>query len=443
MIAMCAMSGLFYGYNLGVIAGAVLFIVDEFSLSSTFEDVVVSASLLGAMLGAIAGGKLADRFGRRRIVALAGLIGLSGALLASLSPIVETLVAGRVIVGISIGMLTCVTPLFIAELSPSNLRGRLGALFSVALTAGLLTSYFSDFAFRDSHLTWRWMFGVGIVPAMLLIATTLMLPESPRWLLARGPTDRARGVLRLIQGTQDVEAQVKAIQDGLSLKTGSWSDLISPLFRMALIAGVGLAVIRHATGVAIATFWAPELFQLAGFSDRSVDLLGTVGVGAIFLAFGLFGLWQVDRLGRRPLMIWGLLGMTIMMVVLALLFQLPNMTGWPGIVAVAAFLMFVAAFTAGPGVVVFLLISELLPLQIRALGTGIANFVLWGTYLFSTMSFPILIRLTGDSGAFLTYGMFSAAALLFVYFLIPETKGRSLEDIGAAWRHRNLAAQRD
>ena len=250
-------------------------------------------------------------------------------------------------------------------------------------------------------------------------------------------------MLRLIQGTQDVEDQIKAVHDGLAVQAGRWSDLISPLFRMALIAGIGLAVIRHATGVAIATFWAPELFQLAGFSDRSVDLLGTVGVGAIFLAFGLLGLWQVDRLGRRPLMIWSLLGMTVMMVVLALLFQLPNMSGWPGLLAVAAFLMFVAAFTAGPGVVVFLLISELLPLQIRALGTGVANFVLWGTYLFSTLSFPILIRLAGDSGTFLVYGMFSAAALLFVYFLIPETKGRSLEDIGAAWQHRKSTAPRE
>jgi len=431
---MCGVCGIFYGYNLGVIAGAVLFIVNDFHLSDGFEDAVVSASLAGAMLGAIAGGKLADRLGRRPTVALGGLIGFLGALLATLSPIVDLLVFGRIVIGFSIGMLTCVAPLFIAEISPSHLRGRLGALFSVALTVGLLTAFLSDYAFRDSQLTWRWMFGVGMVPAVLLILAVLILPESPRWLLVKGLKEKARDVLRLMQGTHDVDDQVTAIETGLAQQTGRWTDLLMPAFRLALIAGLGVAAIRHTTGVAIATFWAPELFRLAGFSSRSVDLMGTVGVGIVYVVFGLVGLWLVDRLGRRPLMLWGLAGMCVMLVMLAITFQLPNMTGWSGMLAVAAFLAFVMAFTAGPGVVVFLLVSELLPLRIRALGMGIANLILWGTYLISTLSFPILIGLVGDSGTFLVYGALCAVSFLFMHAFVPETKGRSLEEIEAAWR---------
>lgn len=432
--AMCAMSGLLYGYNLGVIAGAILFVVDRFALTDSLKDVAVSVSLLGAMVGAVVGGNLADRFGRRRIVALGAVIGLAGALLAALSTSFDLLLAGRLTAGLSIGILTCVTPLFIAELSPSHLRGRLGALFSVALTVGLLTSFFSDFAFRASEHGWRWMFAMGVAPAVLLIVISLALPESPRWLVVRGRIDQARDVLRRIVGAQRVEHDIAEIRSGLDTQTGKWSDLIKPAFKMALIAAIGLAAIRHATGAAIATFWAPELFQLAGFSSRSVELMGTVGVGVAYVVFGLTGLLLVDRLGRRPLMLFGLCGMGLMLFVLAGVFQLPSMTGLPGWIAVVAFLVFVAAFTMGPGVVVYLLISELLPLHIRALGMGLANLVLWGTYLFSTLSFPILIGLVGDSGTFITYGLLVVLSWMFVYKLVPETKGRSLEEIESYWR---------
>ncbi len=432
--AMCAMSGLLYGYNLGVIAGAILFVVDRFDLSDSWKDATVSASLLGAMIGAVLGGKLADAFGRRRIVVLGAAIGLAGALIAALASTFEVLFAGRLIAGLSIGILTCVTPLYVAELSPVRLRGRLGSLFSVALTAGLMTSFLSDFAFRDSDHGWRWMFAMGVAPAVLLIIATLALPESPRWLVVRDHIDKARDVLRRIAGTQNVDHDIAEIKEGLSAQTGRWSDLILPAFRLALIAGMGLAVIRHATGVAIATFWAPELFALAGFGDRSVELMGTVGVGAVYFIFGTIGLLLVDRVGRRPLMLVGLTGMGLMLFTLAAVFLLASLGGMASWVAVIAFLLFVAFFTAGPGVVVFLLISELLPLQIRALGTGLANLVLWGTYLLATLSFPILIGLVGDPGTFATYGLLVVASWVFVYKLIPETKGRSLEDIESHWR---------
>ncbi|MEM7144695.1 MAG: sugar porter family MFS transporter [Verrucomicrobiota bacterium] len=434
IVAMCVTSGLLYGYNLGVVAGAILFVVDDFHLSGFFKDAVVSASLLGAMFGAITGGKLADRFGRRRIVMLGAIIGALGAACAACSPNPAALLTSRIIVGISIGTLTCVTPLFIAEISPSQLRGRLGSLFSVALTCGLLSAYLSDFSLRGVDHDWRWMFALGIVPASLLVIVLIALPESPRWLVAHNRINQARSILQRIAGSPDVDADLNQIQAALTNQKSRWTDLVSPLYRKALLAGVGVAVTRHATGVAIATFWAPQIFKIAGFGSRSVELLGTVGVGLAFVVFGLVGLWLVDRLGRRPLMLGGLLGMVLALATLALLFRSPEMSGASGKLAVVAFMIFVAAFTAGPGVVVFLLVSEILPLQIRALGMGIANVALWGIYLLSTMTFPMLLSVAGDSGAFLSYAAIGTLAWLFIFFVIPETKGRTLEDIEAEWR---------
>lgn len=433
---MCALSGVLYGYNLGVIAGAILFIVEDFRLSPTLKEVAISASLFGAMFGAIAGGKLADWIGRRQTIIWGSAIGMIAALVGSLSTDIWLLITHRVFVGFSFGMLACVTPLFVAEVSPSNLRGRLGALFSVALMVGLLLSYISDFVFSGSPLGWRWMFLLGLAPAIPLIATMLFLPESPRWQLARGAVEKAKDGIRRLQGSQNVENAVATLQAGLAAPKGGFSDLVNPMFKMALIAGVGLAVIRQGTGVAISTFCSPELFQLAGFNSTTVDLLGTVGVGIVYVVMTLVALWLVDRSGRRPLMLVGLAGMVVGFALLFIVLQMPHTTGAVGWIAVFGLMLFVASFAVGPGAVVFLLISEIYPQQIRGLGMGIANFALWGAYLLSTLTFPILLQLMGKSGPFLIYTLLGVAAWLFVFKLIPETKGRSLEEIQATWRRK-------
>lgn len=433
--AMCAASGVLYGYNLGVIAGAILFIVEDFGLSATLKEVAISASLFGAMFGAIAGGKLADWVGRRRTIIGGAALGMFAALVGSLSTDIWLLITHRVFVGFSFGMLACVTPLFVAEVSPNDLRGRLGALFSVALMVGLLCSYLADFVFSGSPLGWRWMFLLGLAPALPLIAAMLFLPESPRWLLARGAVEKATNGIRMLRGGGNVTAEVTALQASFAAPKGGFSDLANPMFKMALIAGVGLAVIRQGTGVAISTFCSPELFALAGFDSTTVDLLGTVGVGVVYVVMTLVALWLVDKLGRRPLMLSGLSGMIAGFAVLFIVMQLPNTSELTGWFAVAGLLLFVAAFAVGPGAVVFLLISEIFPQQIRGVGMGIANFALWGAYLLSAMTFPVLLDLTGKSGPFLIYALLGAAAWLFVYKLVPETKGRSLEEIQSRWQH--------
>ncbi len=434
--AMCAASGMLYGYNLGVIAGAILFIVEDFGLSATMKEAAISASLFGAMFGALAGGKLADWIGRRNTIVAGAVLGMAAVLVGAGSTDIWLVILHRVGVGFSFGMLACVTPLFVAEVSPNDLRGRLGAMFSVSLMIGLLCSYLTDFAFSGSSSGWRWMFLVGLAPAVPLIAAMLLLPESPRWLIARGAVEKATESLRALRGGEDVAAHLSALQAGLAAPKGGFSDLANPLLKMALLAGVGLAIIRQGTGVAISTFCSPELFALAGFSSTTVELLGTVGVGAVYVIMTLVALWLVDKAGRRPLMLTGLAGMTAGFALLFVVLQLPDPSELMGWLAVAGLMLFVAAFAVGPGAVVFLLISEIFPQQIRGIGMGIANFALWGAYLLSTLTFPILLHLTGKSGPFLVYALLGVAAWLFVYKLIPETKGRSLEEIQSAWQHR-------
>lgn len=434
--AMCAASGVLYGYNLGVIAGAILFIVEDFGLSATLKEIAISASLFGAMFGALVGGKLADLIGRRRTIIFGAALGMLAALVGSLSTEIWLLIGHRVFVGFSFGVLACVTPLFVAEVSPTNQRGRLGALFSVALMVGLLCSYLADFIFSGSAIGWRWMFLVGLAPAVPVIAIMLFLPESPRWLLARGAVEGARKSLRKLHGSSNVETDIATLQDGLRASKGGFAELANPMVKMALIAGVGLAVVRQGTGVAISTFCSPELFQLAGFNSTTVDLLGTVGVGAVYVVMTIIALWLVDRLGRRPLLLGGLFGMIAGFALLFTVLQVPDMTQLTGWLAVSGLVLFVAAFAIGPGAVVFLLISEIFPQQIRGIGMGIANFTLWGVYLLSTLTFPILLHLTGKSGPFLVYTLLGVAAWLFVYKVIPETKGRSLEEIQSRWRNQ-------
>lgn len=425
--ALALTSGILYGYNLGVIAGAILLVEDHFALSPTLKEAAISAALFGAMLGAIAGGKAADWLGRRQAIVWATVLGGVAAVLGAIAPNALTVILYRLASGFSFGMLACVTPLYVAEISPSERRGRHVGLFSVALMCGLLCAYLADLIFNDVTNGWRYMFLAGILPALPLIVLALRMPESPRWLLQHG--DRA-GALESVEVLGEMRVGVHEVERVAVAKSASLSTLMKPAFRLAIFVALGLAFVRQGTGVAISTFYAPELLQQTGFSSVTVDLLGTVGVGVIYVIMTVVALRLVDHHGRRPLMLGGLIGMAIGLSVLVIVLRAEPVTNLGATIGSLGLFLFAAAFAIGPGAVVFVLMSEVLPQHVRAMGMGVASLVLWLTYFISAYTFPVLNSLIGSANVFLLYTIICIASLLFVYFCVQETKGQQLEDVG-------------
>ena len=431
--AISALGGMLFGYDTGVISGAILFIRKDFSLTQVQVEVVISCVLVGALLGAIVGGILADRYGRRRVIIATATLFVVGAIETALSPTITLLIAGRIIVGAAIGVASFTTPLYISEVSPIKIRGRLVSINQVALTSGIVISYLVDYSLVDVQ-GWRWMFGLAAIPAAILAIGMYFLPESPRWLVSKNLIDSAKNVLIRIRGNKDVNAELEEIQKSLAVKSGGWRDLFTPLIRPALIVGVGLAILQQITGINTVIYYAPMIFEFTGIKSASASILATVGVGLVNVVMTVVALMLVDRIGRRPLLLTGLSGMIVGLGVLGLAFFLPGLSGSLGWIAEISLMLYVGAFAVGLGPVFWLLISEIYPLKIRGVAMSIATSANWGANLFVALTFLTLIQATGRSLTFWIYGLVGVAAWLFTWFLVPETKGRSLEEIEAHWK---------
>jgi SP family galactose:H+ symporter-like MFS transporter len=431
--AISALGGMLFGYDTGVISGAILFISKDFSLTQLQVEIVVSCVLIGALIGAMTGGILADRFGRRRVIIATATFFVAGAIVTALSPTFTLLIAGRIIVGAAIGVASFTTPLYISEVSPVKIRGRLVSINQVALTSGIVISYLVDYALVDIQ-GWRWMFGFAAVPAAILAVGMFRLPESPRWLVSKNLIDSARTVLERIRRTKDVGTELEDIQSSLAVQSGGWRDLFTPLVRPALIVGVGLAILQQITGINTVIYYAPMIFEFTGAKSASASILATIGVGVVNVAMTVVALLLVDRMGRRPLLLIGLAGMIIGLGVLGLAFQLPSLSGSLGWIAEISLMLYVGAFAIGLGPVFWLLISEIYPLKIRGVAMSVATSANWGANLFVALTFLTLIQATGRSSTFWIYGLVGIGAWLFTWFYVPETKGRSLEDIESHWK---------
>jgi sugar porter (SP) family MFS transporter len=428
-----ALGGMLFGYDIGVISGAILFIKTTFSLSPGGEEVVVSAVLLGSLAGAAAGGALADRFGRRKLLIATAVVFCAGAIGAALAPGVVWLVIARLIAGVAIGTASFVAPLYISEIAPVTIRGKLVSINQVALTSGIVISYLVDYAFAGSR-SWRWMFALAAVPALLFVVGLMLIPDSPRWLAARGHVDQAKGVLTRIRTAQQAAAEFKIIQHNVARHNGRWSDLLSPLLRPAMIFGVGLAIAQQITGINTIIYYAPTIFRFAGFTSASAAILASVGIGVVNLVFTVVAMQLIDKVGRRPLLLVSLAGMIVGLAVLGLAFMLPQLGAALGWVAVASLTVYVGAFAVGLGPVFWLMLSEIYPVGIRGRAMSVGTLVNWAANLLVALSFLTLTHVLGKPATFWLYGAISVAAWVFVFFLAPETKGKTLEQIEDHWR---------
>ena len=430
-----ALGGLLFGYDTGVISGALIFIKREFGLTTAAEEIVVSGVLLGATIGAIVGGKAADFFGRRKVLLVTAAIFAIGALASAFAPSPAILIVSRVVLGLAIGLASTNVPVYLSELAPSHARGWVVSLFQLAVTVGIVVAYLTDYAFASVE-GWRWMLGLAVAPALVFGTGMFFLPETPRWLIRGGQHEVAHRVLTRIREHAEVEAEIEEIKASLAQQTesGRWRDLLSRHVRPALIVGLGLAIFQQITGINTVIYYAPKILQAAGFNSASGAILATAGVGVVNVGMTIIAMFLVDRVGRRPLLLVGIAGMIVTLGMLGLSFRISNQSAQLSWIAVICLMGYVASFAISLGPIFWLMIAEIYPLKIRGLAEGMAATFNWGSNLMVSLTFLTLLEKVGASSTFLFYAFASMASWFFAYYLVPETKGRTLEEIEAFWR---------
>jgi sugar porter (SP) family MFS transporter len=432
-----AVGGSLFGYDTGVISGAILFIRPAFGLSTGEVELVVSAVLIGAAVGAIGSARLTDAVGRRAVLLAAALSFGVGATASALSPGLAMLVAARLLVGLAIGVASYAVPLYISELAPPSSRGWLVSLNQLAITIGILASYGVDYAFSLSG-GWRWMLGLAVVPSGVLFVGAVLLPDTPRWLVRNGQVEAARRVLTRLRRPVEVELELADIVSAVNTRVGGWSELLAPTLRIALVVGIGLALFQQVTGINTVIYYAPTIVQLAGIPSASGAILAAAGVGVVNVLMTVVAMLLLDRVGRRPLLLGGMLVMAIALFILGLAFRLTGLGDSLGVVSVVSLMVYVGAFAISLGPIFWLLIAEIYPLRVRGLAMGVATTANWAANLLVSLTFLTLADAFGPSLAFWSYGLLTVAALIFAYKLVPETKGRTLEQIEAFWRGRRV-----
>ena len=429
-----ALGGLLFGYDIGAVSSSILFIREQFALSPLWQGILVSAVSLGAIGGAIAGGILSDRLGRRYTLSLFSIIFAIGGLYSAMAPMLFWLVVGRVLVGIGLGAISFVTPLYISEIAPVEKRGALVFLNQLAISTGLLIAYPISYALSSTVEPWRWILGLSVVPASILIVGILRMPESPRWLISHNHLNKARKVLIQISGTTNVDQEISEIQTVLQQRSGNWRELLHPKLRPVLFIGISLAMLQQFTGINTIVYYTPTILQLSGFQSSAIAILATIGIGIINFLSTVVAIWLVDRVGRRPLLLFGILGMVASLGILGLAFYLPQSPssglGW---LTVSSLMVYVASFVIGLASVFWLLIAEIYPLKLRAKAMSIATVANWSASLITSLSFLTLIQWFGKAGVFWLYGLIGMSTWVLVFFLVPETKGLTLEEIEIRW----------
>src|SRR5204863_7109133 len=373
-----ALGGLLFGYDTGVISGALIFIKREFGLTTTVEEIVVSGVLLGATLGAVVGGKAADLFGRRRVLLVTASIFGIGALASAVTPSPSLLIVSRVVLGLAIGLASTNVPVYLSEVAPPRARGWVVSLFQLAVTVGIVVAYLTDYAFAGVE-GWRWMLGLAVAPALVFGTGMFFLPETPRWLVRRGQHEVAHRVPVRIRELGDVNVEREEIKASLAqqVESGHWMDLLRRQVRPALIVGLGLAIFQQITGINTVIYYAPKILQAAGFNSASGAILATVGVGIVNGGMTIFSMFLVDRAGRRPLLLIGIAGMILTLGMLGLSFRISNQSGRLAWIAVICLMGYVASFAISLGPIFWLLIAEIYPLKIRGLAEGMAATFNW------------------------------------------------------------------
>lgn len=436
LTVVAALGGLLFGYDTAVISGAVGFLQAHFQLGAGLKGWAASSALIGCIVGAMFGGPLSDRYGRKKILlfcaVLFALSGIASALPRTLTQFVWARFAG----GFAIGAVSVLSPLYIAEIAPERIRGRLVSLYQLAIVVGILVVFFVNMLIQrmgdetwNTAYGWRWMMGSLTLPAGLFGVLLLFIPESPRWLMKMGRRAEAEKILVRVGGQAAADRELRQIEGSLSQEEGKFSELFTGRYRRALVIGVGLAMICQFSGINAIMYYAPEIFKSIG-AGRDAAFSQTVSIGVVNVLFTFVAVSLVDKAGRKALLIGGSIAQVIALAAVGIMFA----KGIGGYWLLFFIVLFTGAFASAMGPVPWIIISEIFPTKIRGQAMSVATLVIWASCYLVSQTFPMLVDGIGNAKTFWIYALCSLAGLVFVVACVPETKGKTLEEIERSWR---------
>ncbi|WP_010493526.1 sugar porter family MFS transporter [Paenibacillus elgii] len=441
-----ALGGLLFGFDTAVVSGAIGFMKQRFALNELEVGWAVSSLIIGCIAGAAVSGILSDRFGRKKVLIAAAALFIIGSVGSAIPATFTGYIIARMIGGIGIGITSTLCPLYNAEIAPARYRGRLVALNQFATVTGIFLVYFVNSGiagYADDAWNiatgWRWMFGVGVLPGLLFLVLLFFVPESPRWLIKQGRPVEALPILLKIHGDDLARQEVLDIKESFKQENASLRQLFTPGLRTALLVGVVLAVLQQVTGINAIMYYAPEIFKQAG-AGTNASLVQTILVGLINFLFTILALWLIDKAGRKALLLVGSALMTVSLLVIGIAFHSGQTSGPLVLISI---LVYVAAFAISLGPVVWVLLSEIFPNRIRGRATAIASMSLWAADYIVSQSFPPMLNTAGPAMTFWIFGALSLVTFLFTWRVVPETKGKSLEEIEAVWSAKAKAETGD
>jgi SP family xylose:H+ symportor-like MFS transporter len=436
-----ALGGLLFGYDTGVINGAIGPLKAHFTLDAKWAGWATGCALLGCAIGAGAAGALSDRFGRKKVLILSAVLFFISAVGTAIPRSITAFIIYRILGGIGVGAASISSPMYIAEISPARIRGRMVSVNQFAIVTGFLVVYFvnyfialqGDLAWNE-QIGWRWMFGSEALPALLLLVCLFFVPESPRWLTKQNRVDEALGILARVDGSRYAQAELIEIKDAVAHERGSLRQLFQPGMKIVLVIGIVLAVLQQVTGINVFLYFGTEIFKKMG-SETNAALLQTVIVGAVNLTFTVIAIWTVDRLGRKPLMMIGSTGMGVSLLAMGV----AAYSRTTGLWILVFILGYIACFALSVGPVTWVILSEIFPTRIRGRAMAVATVCLWVANYVISQTFPMMDEnpwLLGKfhrAFPFWLYGAFCIILLVFVGRYVPETKGKTLEEIEKHW----------
>ena len=427
--SVAALGGLLFGFDTGVISGAIHFIKVEFYLNAYQEGFAVSSLMIACVIGALFAGPIADWTGRKKVLILCAVLFTISTILSALPRSFTELVIARFIGGMGVGMASVVSPMYIAEIAPAKIRGRLVALNQLAIVVGILLSYFSNWLLVDTGINnWRYMLVAEILPAITFLMGLFFIPESPRWLTKEGLEKEALDVLNVVAGAANADHELQEVKKSLAEKRTSLKELLHPSLRRVLIVGILFSLFAHITGIDTIIYYGPIIFLESGFKTDSA-LLASVIIGITNLIFTFVGMAMVDKAGRRFLLLVGIAGMGISMTLVGFCMQSDMISAkW----TLLWIMTYIASFAMSIGVVIWVYLSEIYPTRVRGQALSVATMVLWLGNVILTQLFPVMMERFGG-GTFYIFSFICLLAFIFTWTMVKETRGVSLEEIEKIW----------